>query len=729
MADPQLLEQLRQLRAIERDYIDFRGERRHVGDESLGRILAAMGHDVDDDEALRDDLQRLAERGWRRVLPPVLVLRPSRSVQARFTVLRPLLERLDWRVALEDGGERSGTLDLGALPVLDERHIGGLCYCRLAFELPGDLPLGYHELELTVPGGHRLDACRLIVVPERCYEPPPVAAGERLWGLAIQLYGLRSDRNWGVGDFTDLRELMPVAAARGIDVVGLNPLHALFPADPGLHSPYSPASRDFLNTIYIDPEVIPEYASSGAAQALAQSGAFQARLEALRATRLVDYAGVGACKDEVLRLVHATFEAEATAGRRKDFDEFINSRGQSIDNIALFYALQAHFTAAGRPGGWQAWPPEYQDPGGAAALDFRDRHRDAIRYHQFLQWIAAEQLGAAEAAARAAGMRVGIYRDLAVGVNGGGAEAWSDQDLYVQGASVGAPPDPLALSGQDWGIPPMHPDVLRERGYQPFIDLLNANMGDGGALRIDHVMVLHRLWWVPGGLPSSAGAYVYYDLEDLMGILALESQRHRCTVIGEDLGTVPEAIQRAMPDYGVYSYRVFFFVFEPDGRCLHPGHYPRHALVTASTHDLPTLASFWSGSDIDLRATLGLYPDAESEAGARAGRVRDRHRILAALAEEGLLPPEIAAAPASAAKMTPALCGAIQTYLARSNAALLVVQPEDWLGMEDAINVPGTSDEHANWRLKLTGDLAKLCRRPEIAELADRLGRERRRAG
>jgi 4-alpha-glucanotransferase len=727
MADPQLLEQLRQLRAIEREYVDFRGERRHVGDDSLRRILAAMGHAVDHDETLRHEISALSERGWRRVLPPVIVLRPSRSRQARLTVLRPLLDEVEWHIRLEDGSERRGGFRLEELPVLGERHIGELCYCRLGFELPADLPLGYHELELRTAGGQRLDACRLIVVPERCYEPPDVAKGQRLWGVAIQLYGLRSDRNWGVGDFTDLRELMPVAAELGVDLVGLNPLHALFPADPGLHSPYSPASRDFLNTIYIDPQAIPEYADSGEAQRLVESEAFQARLAELRGNRLVDYAQVGLYKDSVLRLVFATFEEEGSAGRRKDFDDFIREHGQPLDNLALFYAIQDHFVSAGRAGGWPVWPPEYHDPGGAAALAFRDRHGAQIRYYQFLQWIAAEQLAAAERAARAAGMRVGIYRDLAVGVNGGGAEAWADQDLYAQGASVGAPPDPLALAGQDWGIPPMHPDVLRERGYQPFIDLLNANMGEGGALRIDHVMVLHRLWWVPGGLPSSAGTYVYYDLEDLMGILALESQRHRCTVIGEDLGTVPEAILRAMPDYGVYSYRVFFFVFEPDGRCLRPEHYPRHALVTASTHDLPTLASFWSGSDIDLRSRLGLYPDAASEEGARMGRSHDRRRILAALADQGLLPDAIREDPAAAERMTPELCGAIQSYLARSDAALLVVQPEDWLGMEDAINVPGTSDEHPNWRLKLTAPLTELCRRPDIGALAERLTQERRR--
>ena len=727
MTDPTLLEHLRQLRAVEREYVDFRGERRVVGEDSLGRILGALGHSTDDEQGLRDDVRALDERNWRRVLAPVVVLRPSRSRQVAFTVFHPLLEKVLWRVELESGESRAGEVCPGALPVLAERQIDHLAYCRLGFELPGDLPLGYHHLTLSMPDGQTLGETRLIVVPERCYEPESITQGRRMWGLSIQLYGLRSTRNWGIGDFTDLADLMPVAAARGVDIVGLNPLHALFPADPGLHSPYSPASRDFLNTIYIDPMAIPEFSDCPDAQKRVAKKAFRKRLAALREEPLVDYAGVGACKEEVLRLVYAAFEESASPERHSGLDEFIKSHGHSLESLALFYALQGHFTDQGVIGGWPVWPEEYRSPDTAAAAEFRAGNAAEIRYFQFLQWIAAEQLAAAEAAAREAGMGVGIYRDLAVGVNGGGAEAWADRELYVEGASIGAPPDPLALAGQDWGIPPMHPDVLRERGYQPFIDLLNANMGDGGALRIDHVMALHRLWWVPRGLPSSAGTYVYYDLADLIGILALESQRHRCLVIGEDLGTVPDAILHAMPDFGVYSYRVFFFVFEDDGRCLLPGSYPYRALVTASTHDLPTLASFWSGSDIDLRASLSLYPDPALEQAAREGRARDRHRILVALHQQGLLPADIEANPAGADRMTPELCAAIQAYLARSNSALLVIQPEDLLGMDGAINVPGTSDEHPNWRLKLTEDLTNVCDQPAVAAVCERLTEERRR--
>ena len=314
MPDPQLLEQLRQLRASERHYVAFRREQPHGGDDSLARLLGALGHPVGDDDALRQDVAELDVRDWRRVLPPVAVIRPGRSTHVAFTVLRPLLEQVDWLVALEEGGERRGSIRLDELPVHGERHIGELCYCRLGFDLPGDLPLGYHTLTLYAGSGVELGHCRLIVVPHRCYEPDVISRGERLWGLAIQLYSLRSVRNWGIGDFTDLRELMPAAAARGVDIVGLNPLHALFPADAALHSPYSPASRDFLNVIYIDPEAIPEFARCREAVAMGRGVKFLADLAGLRATRLVEYAGVGRGWDTVRRRGRRTVWAGASGG-------------------------------------------------------------------------------------------------------------------------------------------------------------------------------------------------------------------------------------------------------------------------------------------------------------------------------------------------------------------------------------------------------------------------------
>jgi len=726
MIDPRLLEWLRQMRGVEREYFDFRGRHCRVPDASLEAILRAFGHALDDETATAEQANRLAERRWRRILPAAIVIRPSRDSRIAISVLRPFLETLVWRVELEDGGGREGRVSPGDLQVLEEQALGELHFSRLALSLPADLPFGYHTLRLETGDGQPLDLCRVIVVPERCYEPEPLRTGGRLWGLAVQLYSVRSRRNWGIGDFTDLACLVRQAAALGADVVGLNPLHALFPADPDLCSPYSPSSRQFLNPMYLDPAAVPEFRQCRAAQDLVDNAEFQARLGRLRAPDRVDYAGVAGAKDEVLRRLFDFFLSSATPDRRLAFEQFREVGGEALRDLAVFSALQTHFTTAGRPGGWQAWPAAYHDPESEAVGAFAQSHRNEVLYHMYLQWLAHDQLAVAEAVARDCGMRVGIYRDLAVGVNGGGADAWADQELNTAGATIGAPPDPLALQGQDWGIPPMRPDVLRERGYRPFIDLLRANMGYGGALRIDHVMGLYRLWWVPAGCGSSEGAYVYYDLEAMMGILALESQRHRCLVIGEDLGTVPDAIRQAMPDYGVYSYRVFYFEHEADGAPRRPENYPERALVAVSTHDLPPLASFWKASDIELRERLALYPDDMSREETLSGRVRQRRSILETLRRAGLYPTGGEADCARAGQpIAPALAEAIQLYLAGSRARLMVVQPEDWLFMEDPVNVPGTSDEHANWRRKLVADLDQWLDTDSARSLGARLTRAR----
>ena len=721
MADPNLIEWLRQLRGIEREYFDYRGQHRRVPDEIVERILSAFGHEIEDNAALLRDAQHLSEKNWRRVLPPVSIIRPTRSRVVCFSVLRPLLPAINWQIQQEDGQVLEGSTDPASLPVVEEKRVEELHYCRLALELPQGIPLGYHRLRLLDTEGHLLGESSLIVVPERCYEPDEMSEGARLWGLAVQLYTVRSRRNWGIGDFTDLAEISRHAGPMGIDVIGLNPLHALFPSDPSLHSPYSPASRQFLNPIYIDPETVPEYADCEEAQDRVREDGFQSRLAELRQTNHVDYAGVAELKDEILWHLFRQLEDGGDDVRRSEFERFIESSGKPLRLLCLYYALQAHFTSSGRPGGWQAWPTAYDRPGTDTVAAFAAGHGETIRYHMYLQWLARRQLEQAERAATDAGLSIGLYRDLAVGVNSGGAEAWADRELYSQMATIGAPPDPLALQGQDWGIPPMRPDILRERAYRPFIDLLRANMGHGGALRIDHVMVLYRLWWVPQGRPSSDGTYVYYDLDALMGILALESQRHRCLVIGEDLGTVPDAIRHAMPDYGVYSYRVFYFEHDEDGAPRRPENYPDQALVTVSTHDLPPLASFWSGSDIGLRRDLDLYPDQSMIEETVAGRLRQRQLITTMLGGRGFYSGSGDDPDGQGGSIDPLLAEAIQFYLASSRARLMVLQPEDWLGMETPVNVPGTSDEYPNWSRKLTQDLEDWLVREDIRSLARRI--------
>lgn len=713
MADPAAtLERLRQLRGIARSFTDFRGQERALSDDALRRLLAAFGHTVDDHAELQREADALEEREWLHVLGPVVVLRCGQSVPV--TLLEPLEAVFRWRVETEQGGTHSGKADPAALPMLARRDIRELRYLRLALTLPA-LPPGYHRLQLSLEDGTALASTCLIVAPPRCFEPQALRHGSRMWGPAIHLYALRSARNWGVGDFTDLCGFAEAAARLGADVVGLNPLHALFPAEPDVCGPYSPSSRYFLNVIYIDPEAVPEFAVGVGARRLVTTPAFQARLAQLRAAPFVDYRGVMTCKLEVLRTMYEEFTVHSTASRRAAFSQYLQQGGEALGHYALFHALHAHFAAAGAVGGWPAWPEAYQHPRSAAVQAFRTAEAAEIEFHCWLQWIAGAQLKEADRCARRSGLRLGLYHDLAVGPNSGGAETWAAHGMYADDATIGAPPDPLALQGQEWGIPPCRPDVLRAQAYEPFVRLLRANMVRDGALRIDHVMMLFRLWWVPRGCPSAQGGYVHYRLDELMAIVALESQRQRCLVIGEDLGTVPPEVRVAMSEYGLYSYRVLLFERDAAGRFHRPADYPRQALAAVNTHDLPPLASFWTGSDIDLRERLGLYPEPGQADLERARRAVTRTALLEALAEERLVPrdspvPELT---------TQALAGAVQCYLARAASAVLTLQPEDWLGVDTPVNVPGTHEAYPNWARKLPVDWQEFMAEASVRALAN----------
>lgn len=685
------LERLARLAGIEPGFTDYRGRRHELGAADLAGLLEACGHDTTTAATVRAAADRLDAEEWIRVLPPVMALAANRPADAAAVMIAPMLPVVHWEIASEDGARLAGTGEPETWPLAGERELDGLWYQRRRLSLP-PLPAGYHRLRLSRSDGGELGSALLVVAPDRCHLPPFIAAGKRCWGLSVQLYGLRSERNWGIGDFTDLAGLATAAAGLGADLVGLNPLHALFPEEPGRCSPYSPSSRLFLNPLYIDPEAVPEFASAAPVRRRVAAAGFQRQLQALRATPRVEYAAVAACKFGVLRALYDWFLQHAPAERRQAFEDFRAQGGEALEQFAR---QPGSCSVPPRPGeaGWHAW----------------------------LQWVANDQLAAAAAAAQAAGMRIGLYLDLAVGPDPGGAEVRADPDVFVTEAGVGAPPDPLAPQGQDWGIPPCHPRRLREQEYAPFIRLLRANMPAGGALRIDHVMALLRLWWVPRGRPSAAGGYVRYRLDELMAIVALESARRQCLVVGEDLGTVPDEVRAAMAQFGMLSYRVLMFEREPDGAFRPPLAYPLESLVTPATHDLPTLAGYWEGKDLELRAALGLYPDPAVPAEELAARDEARRALLQALGEEGLL--EAGRAPD--AVPTAAFAAAAQLFAARSHAAVLMLQAEDWLGETTPVNVPGTHGSYPNWRRKLGTPWPVFMAAPGLQALAARINAAR----
>jgi (1->4)-alpha-D-glucan 1-alpha-D-glucosylmutase len=532
----------------------------------------------------------------------------------------------------------------------------------------------------------------------RCHLPP---AGARLFGPAIQLYAIRSRRNWGAGDFTDLANVARCAAAHGASFVGVNPLHELFLDKPAQASPYSPSTRLALNPLYLDVEAIDDFRDCARVRELVASSAFCARIAKLRDAALIDYEGVSAAKREVLALLFAHFRSVPDAARASAFRAFAQSQREA----ATFDALQANF-AARDPGawGWPAWPAEFRGHGHASVDAFAREHAERIDFFLYLQWQADLQLAAAQAAARDAGMSIGLYRDLAVGANPGGAETWQAPELFADGVHVGAPPDDFNRKGQDWGLPPWIPNELATSGYRAFRALVRANMRHAGALRIDHVMGLARLYWIPRGMSPEDGAYVSYPLHEMCAVLAEESARHRCAVVGEDLGTVPDALRGTLRDAGVMSYRVLFFERTDDGGFAPPDSYPVQALVSVSTHDLPTLRGFLEGTDLAHRASLNLFPSEELRDRLYVERDRDRAALRDALKVAGLPGEEVAIA--------------VHSYVARTPCTLMTVQLEDVFGETEQANLPATLDhQHPNWRRKVGVDLEDWSRDGRFARV------------
>jgi 4-alpha-glucanotransferase len=561
-------------------------------------------------------------------------------------------------------------------------------------QIPNDMQPGILRAPASAAGEQAERT--LIVAPATAYQLDDVDA-ERVWVLAVQLYAARSRRNWGHGDFTDLLQLVRLAAEVGAAGVGLNPLHALFDDRPEQASPYSPNSRLFLNPLYVDVEAVPEFPGlqpSGLADETAR----------LRDTEEVDYTAVARVKTRALRLAYERFRVHPDAARHADFQAFRAERGDELARFAAFEVLRRRFLRV-----WWEWPAEWRDPSPAQIAALRAEAAEDVGYHEFVQWLADRQLAACQAEARRLGLPVGLYVDLAVGVEPGGADAWSEQHSIVQQAEVGAPPDLLNTAGQAWGLAAFNPRALEREAFAPFARLLRAAMRHAGAIRLDHVLGLNRLYLIPFGAKPQEGAYVRYPLQALLAVVALESMRHRCLVIGEDLGTVPEELRGILADWGVWSYLVVLFERRHGGSFRDPQEYRRNALVTFSTHDLPTFAGWRSGHDLQVKWSLGIDPGESAEA-----RERAKALLRQALQRCGL-------AAGADVNFTD-----VVRFLARTPSRLMVVAIEDVLGLRDQPNVPGTVRQHPNWRRRLPVNLEDLGSHAELRAIAGALAQEGR---
>ena len=543
---------------------------------------------------------------------------------------------------------------------------------------------------------------------------PPFLIDQRSWGFSVQAYALRSARNWGIGDFEDLARLAEYAAALGADFIGISPLHALFIAEPRRISPYSPSSRSFLNPLLIAPDKVPGFGDI-------ETPDLAATCVELRDTKLIDYPSVAAVKIPILEELFAHFLKAGPAEAKDVFEHFCFEQGKALQVHALYEALSEHMVTQGRNAAWTSWPEAYQDPTNIEVRDFARAARTRIAFHAWLQWIADAQLADAQARARAAGMRIGLYLDLAVGVSPDGSACWQNGPAIAHHARIGCPPDPFSAQGQDWGLVPFSPVGLSEARLEPFRAVLRANMRYSGALRIDHAMGLQRLYWIPDGNTAVDGAYVAYPFRDLLEGVAAESWISQTIVIGEDLGTVPPGFSDTIVRAGLLSYQVLYFS-EEDGVWRAPHAYRREAMVCASTHDLPTLRGWWTCNDIDWRVKCARATEAEALI-QRQDRMRDRKYLLDALMGTQALDPDPAYAQAE--EMPDAVILAVHRFLAATPCRLLTVQIDDALGVVEQANLPGTVDEHPNWRRKIAVPIEELGEHSLFCAVADTVAAER----
>ncbi len=698
-----LLFELAAAAGISRHWISADGQACTVTPDTLRALLQALELPCATPEEIMQSRAARAAEADSAHLPPLLSVRAGQAL----CVGGSGQPGTPYRIQFEQGGEQTGWLE----------SKGG------ATLLPAVAHWGYHRLQvadqevtLAVAPARCFgvtDALRQQAVTSACTQPVPPSP--RLWGVAAQLYSLRRDGGGGMGDYSALASLTQTAARQGAAAVAISPVHALFNARPNHFSPYSPSSRLFLNAWHIDPAAV--LGDAALAQALSALGPQAAQQRArLEQAEMVDWPAASMLQMQLLRQLFQQFQAQCATGQAAgldaDFRQFCQQGGEALHDHACFEALDAHFHAQGQGSHWRDWPAELRDPHTAAVAQFAAQYPDEIAFHSFLQWQAARGLAAAQAAARQAGMPIGLIADLAVGAETSGSQAWSRQHAMLNGLSVGAPPDHMNILGQNWGLGAFSPRALRQQGYAPYLEMLRAVMTQAGGVRIDHVLGLARMWLVPEGANATEGAYLAYPLDDLLNLIALESWRHHAIVIGEDLGTVPEGFRERLHQAGLLGIGVL--LFERDGtRFKSPSEWPNGISATTTTHDTPTLAGWWQGHDIGWRARLQLLAKGSSEEQEQQLRQTDRSALWQVLIDNacasGPLPDQHQPAPIASA-----LC-----LLGQTAAPLVMLPLEDALCLAEQPNLPGTVAVHPNWCRRLPLTVAQLDQDPSfIASVA-----------
>ena len=659
-------------------------------------------------------LNKSLDEQYAAPVAPVCVLRKDRQKKIEFVVpVGKDSDSVKWNVTEEGGQKHAGEVRVSDTQLMYDRNgqpmrreINGVTYEKRSFEMPAEMDIGYHSLEVAVPGQPAAKT-QMIYAPTKCYDPIDIPNGGKAWGVPVQLYEQRSDENQGIGDFSDLAEIADAVGRHGGGILGVNPLHAMFHNAAEEASPYSPASRTYFNHLYLDVTAVPDFENSQGAQAIYDSPEYDAKRRKAQDSNDVDYTTAFELKMPILEECYTSFMKNGDKERHQKFEKFAEEGGKRLYDFAVYQALTDHFSNQDpRMPDWRDWPEEYQDANTPEVKAFAEQNKEKVGFYTYLQWETLRQMEGVQETCQKSGMKVGLYTDIAVGSAPFGFEGWGCKDLYMK-ASAGAPADILSPNGQNWDILGFKPKALKETGYAPFVEMLRNNMKTAGCTRLDHVLQLARLYMIPEGKSAKDGAFVYYPVDDLMAVAALESHRNKCMLIGEDLGQLPDGFQDKLMDHGILSYRVLPFEREwgyqnggSNNAFRHPEEYPLYSTAAPSTHDTPSLASQWTARDVHLKDYLGYFESDQQRDMEFKQYETQRQALNYALHEKGSwqrVGGQVVADPSSDTKAVPVKFEeAVADYLGRSNSAMLLFPFSDMFRTNYMGNIPGTRQRHTS---------------------------------
>lgn len=710
------VDELAELSGILPGYYDIKGNYHPASTRTKIALLQAMGYDLNNPSAAIESIKFYP---WLDIIEPVHIFSISESI--RIPLYIPVKDGKDKRIGIklslfDEKGRRLEDLMLKDFIIQAERLIDNKRYIKIEYEQRELRQIGYFNIEILIEhpepeiNGLKKNS-KIIIAPQRAYLPSELEK-KRCWGLSVNLYSLRSSDNWGCGDFGDLKRLIPWLSRLGAAFIAINPLHVLQNTIPFGISPYSPLSRLYKNFIYLNiSDIWPA------------DNELKREILKLKDEKLIDYEKIASLKLGALMKAFKSFlerDYKKNTSLAEEFKRYVLTESEDLKLFSTYMALSEKFQTTD----WQRWPEQYRDPEGPSVKKFVEENKDDILFFQYIQWLIDSQHSEVYKRCRQVGLSIGLYHDLAIGAVKESFDVWANKGLFCLDLALGAPPDDFSPDGQNWGFPPINPVKLRQRGYDLFIKTLRKNMQYAGALRIDHALGLFRQFWIPQGEKASEGAYVSFPWEDLLRIITLESVRNKTIIIAEDLGTVGENVRESLKNYGMLSYRLFYFERNyPDPSFLEPSKYPELSLSAITTHDLPTIYGFWKGVDIEQRKGLGKYPDERTYIIQMEERQRDRSLIIEALKREGVLDKDFVIPE----EMTEELCLAIYNYLARTPSKIVLVSLDDIIGAINQQNMPGTVDAYPNWRQKTIITLEEMLQDKRFIILGQILEKERRR--